>query len=132
MTNDTTTSVTKRTRVGHCKRDSTDVYAGRGPDGRDMHETPIGERGWLGNPYALDDGHNREESIETFENDFVDRILNDAEFADAVESLHGKTLGCWCQSLDADSPACHAEIIAQWADRMARQNHTDTNRGERA
>lgn len=109
----------RATRVGHCKADPTDVYAGRGPNGRDMTETPIGERGWLGNPYALEDGYTREESVQAFEVEFSNRLMTDEEFADAVRDLQGKTLGCWCQRLEADEPMCHAEIIARYADEVA-------------
>ncbi len=60
------------TRVSHCRKDETDVYIGRA-DGGDGHllNTPIGERGWLGNPYPKDD-HGRAECIELFREDFED------------------------------------------------------------
>jgi len=108
------------TRVGHTKADETDEYAGRGPGARDMTETPIGERGWLGNPFTVEE-YSREESIERFRETFEDRLEEDVEFRDAVRNLHGKTLGCWCQRLEDDSPACHAEVIAEWADRLAEE-----------
>lgn len=113
-----------RTRVGHCKRNSTDVYAGRGPGGRAMDETEIGERGWLGNPYPLDEVESRAASIEAFRADFVARLKVDSEFREAVRELAGKTLGCWCQSLEDDHPACHAEVIAEQADRLEEQEAT--------
>ena len=106
------------TRVGHTKADPTDVYVGRGPGGRDMLETPIDKRGWLGNPHSVDD-HGREGSIERFRKAFEHRLENDPEFRARVCDLAGKTLGCWCQRLDADEPACHAEVIAEHADRLA-------------
>ena len=105
------------TRVGHCKADSTDEYAGRGPGGRSMNETTIGKRGWLGNPYTMQD-HTREKSIDKFREDFEDRIRSDEDFREAIAGLAGDTIGCWCQRLDDDSPACHAEVIAEWADRL--------------
>jgi hypothetical protein len=107
-----------QTRVGHCKRDSTDVYIGRGRGGRDMLNTPIGTRGWLGNPHTVDD-HGREGSIERFRKAFEYRLENDEEFRRAVARLAGKRLGCWCQTLDSDAPACHGEVIAEHADRLA-------------
>jgi hypothetical protein len=115
-----------QTRVGHCKADSTDVYVGRGPGGRSMHDTPIGERGWLGNPYPADE-YGRGESIENFREAFEEKLkLNDA-FREAVGDLAGQDLGCWCQHLDEDGPACHAEIIAEHADRISRQVGADTD-----
>lgn len=109
----------RRTRVGHCKMDSTDVYVGRGPSSRDMNETQVGERGWLGNPYTVD-LYDREESIEQFRSDFETRLAEDAGFRSRVRELSGAVLGCWCQRLDEDAPACHAEVIAEYADWLAR------------
>jgi len=85
-----------------------------------MVNTEIGARGWLGNPHRLDDGYTRPESIDLFRDDFEARVRGDDEFREAIRDLAGKTLGCWCQSLEDDEPACHAEVIAEWADRLAR------------
>lgn len=104
-----------QTRVGHCKSDATDVYAGRGQNGRDMLTAPVGKRGWLGNPFTLDN-HSREESIEKFRAAFEEKLERDADFRVAVRDLSGKTLGCWCQSVEDDGPSCHAEVIAEAAD----------------
>lgn len=109
----------EHTRVGHCKADETNVYVGRGTGGRNMTNTKIGVRGWLGNPHALDDGYTRGESIDLFRDDFEARLRGDEEFRDAVRDLAGETLGCWCRRIDDDSPACHAEVIAEHADRLA-------------
>lgn len=111
---------TTETRVGHCKRDETDVYAGRGQGDRHLLNTEIGERGWLGNPYSVD-SHGREECIGLFRSVFEERLQDDPEFRAAVRDLAGQTLGCWCQGVDEDEPACHAEIIASHADRLAAQ-----------
>lgn len=110
-----------KTRVGHWRKDPHDVYIGRDGDGdtkQDMANTPIGERGWLGNPYPKDD-HGRETCVELFREDFEQRLESDAEFRAAVADLAGKTLGCWCQRLEADGPLCHGEIIAEHANRLA-------------
>jgi len=126
------TDDTERTRVGHCKADKTDEYAGRGKGNRHMNNTRIGVRGWLGNPHRLDDGYTREESISLFQDDFKARLRDDKEFREAVAELSGKVLGCWCQSLNEDEPACHAEVIAEHADRLNQSRHTDTDHsGER-
>jgi len=111
------TKLTPNTTVGHCKRDSTDVYIGRGPGGRDMTETPIGERGWLGNPYTLET-YDRAESVRRFQQDFEARLADDEAFRAAVRDLAGATLGCWCQRVEEELPACHGEVIAEWADRL--------------
>jgi hypothetical protein len=121
---------TERTRVGHCKADQTDVYVGRGPRGRDVLTTPNpGDRGWLGNPFSVED-HSKEECIEKFEKAFTDKLERDEEFREAVAELSGKVLGCWCQRLDDDEPACHAEIIAEYADRLNQSQETDTDHPE--
>jgi hypothetical protein len=108
----------QRTRVGHYERDETDVYIGRGPNGRDMLNTPVGKCGWLGNPHEFED-HGRRGSVERFRNVFEYRIKNDPEFRERIRQLAGKRLGGWCQSLQDDSPACHGEVIAEWADKLA-------------
>jgi len=107
-----------RTRVGHTKYDDTDVYIGRGPGGRDMLSTHIGKRGWLGNPHTVED-HGRAGSIERFRKAFEHRLENDPEFRARIRQLAGKRLGCWCQRLHDDAPACHGEVIAEHADRLA-------------
>ena len=117
------------TRVGHCKADPFDVYIGRGAGGRDMLETPIGKRGWLGNPHSVDD-YGREGSIERFRKAFEHRLETDDEFRARVRDLAGKRLGCWCQRLDEDEPACHGEVIAEHADRLARGGELVTDGGE--
>ncbi|WP_226043353.1 DUF4326 domain-containing protein [Natrinema sp. DC36] len=108
-----------KTTVGHNRKDPHDVYIGRGDRGdAHLNNTPIGERGWLGNPYPKDD-HGRAECVELFREDFEQRLETDAEFRDAVADLAGQTLGCWCQRLEDDGPACHGEVIAEHADRLA-------------
>ncbi|MFC7077849.1 DUF4326 domain-containing protein [Haloarcula halophila] len=121
---------TQKTRVGHTKADETDVYTGRGPGGRSMLDTSPGMRGWLGNPYTVED-HGRDGSIEHFRDAFEAKIDGDERFRRAVRDLAGKTLGCWCQRLDEDEPACHAEVIAEWADRLADDDQLVTDGGVR-
>jgi hypothetical protein len=108
----------EQTRVGHCKSDSTDVYIGRGQNGATMLNTEIGKRGWLGNPFPVDE-HGHVQCVERFRDEFESRLKTDDEFREAVARLHGKTLGCWCQRLNDDGPLCHGEVIAEHADRLA-------------
>lgn len=135
LATDTEQTGDTETRVGHTKADETDVYAGRGPNAQDMTETPVGERGWLGNPFALDDIDEddtkddetvREASIRQFRSVFEDELQSNKKFRDAVRELHGKVLGCWCQHLEDESPACHAEVVAEWADKLARETDPET------
>jgi len=120
---------TEQTRVGHCKADETDVYVGRGPNGSHMHNTLVGNRGWLGNPFTVEE-YGREKSIRKFRTEFEKLIDTNPVFADAVAELSGKTLGCWCQRLVDEEPACHAEIIAEFADRLHQSQDAETDRGQ--
>jgi hypothetical protein len=110
--------MTTKPEVGHCKADSTDVYIGRGPGGRDMTDTEVGNRGWLGNPYPVDECESRAASIEAFKADFIVKLRSNEEFREAVKELEGKTLGCWCQGIDDTIPACHGEVIAEFVERL--------------
>jgi hypothetical protein len=108
----------KKTTVGHCKADSIDTYVGRGPGGRHMLETPVGKRGWLGNPYTTDE-YSRQESINKFSEAFEKKIRSDKDFRDSVKQLKGDTLGCWCQKHDEEKPPCHAEVIAAYTNGLS-------------
>lgn len=111
----------EQTRVGHCKKDNCQIYIGRsqGGDGH-MLSVETGDRGWLGNPFPVDE-HGRVQCIERFRVEFEARLEDDEQFRRAVRALHGKTLGCWCQRLSDDGPACHGGVIAEWADRLYRE-----------
>lgn len=87
-----------------------DVYIGRGVNGRHMLNTPIGQRGWLGNPHAVDQ-IGRGKSIQLFRTDFYKRLETDREFLEAVLALKGQTLGCFCKP-----EACHGDVIAEFLD----------------
>jgi len=111
----------RTTRIGHCKQDGYDVYIGRNSNQGSMNEVPVGQRGWLGNPYP-EGQYGRERCIELFRADFEDRIAEDDEFRTAVADLHGQTLGCWCRSVEEDEPACHGDVIAEWAEKLGENN----------
>jgi len=108
------------TRVSHCKRDDCSVYIGRhrtnDDELRHLNNTAIGERGWLGNPYRLEDGYSREESVARFTRDLLSRVDSDPEFRRALYQLQGETLGGWCQGVDEDEPLCHGEVLARVID----------------
>jgi hypothetical protein len=89
-----------------------DEYIGRGPGGRDMTETPIGQDGWLGNPYRIKSAggdYTRAESIDRFEDVFADRFEDDPAFRVAIQALAGDRLGCYCAP-----KACHGDVIAKY------------------
>ena len=69
--------------------------------------TPIGQKGWLGNPHPIEK-YGREGCIALFKEDFEHR-LKEPDFLKAVLDLKGKKLGCYCVPL-----ACHGNIIANF------------------
>ncbi len=77
-----------------------DVYAGRARDGW---------AGLLGNPFFLQYGGTRGETLERFKPYFYDRVSKDPEFRQRVLDCRGKRLGCYCAPLP-----CHATTIADW------------------
>jgi hypothetical protein len=77
-----------------------------------MLNTPIGHRGWLGNPFPLSE-YNREESCNRFQEAFLKRIQSDPEFREAVIALKDQALGCYCHPLQ-----CHGHIIAEYLDSL--------------
>jgi len=77
-------------------------------DGNHMNNTPVGDPGWLGNPYPKSQ-YGREKCIELFRADFEERLASDAEFRAAVEDLRGEILGCYCKP-----KACHGDVIVEY------------------
>ena len=119
---ETTDGRKTRRGVAHCKLEAEGekVYAGR-HYGDGMDTIAIGNRGWLGNPFAMDDETSREEVVAQFREYLLSRLVDDhdVELARALAGISGETLGCYCQRLDDDSPACHAEVLADVADILA-------------
>lgn len=96
------------TTAVNIRRSGCDTYCGRGFNGGHMNNTVIGKRGWLGNPYPIEQ-HGRDKCIELFRIDFEDRIASDPEFAAAVRSLYGRRLGCFCKPY-----RCHVDVIVEY------------------
>jgi hypothetical protein len=95
----------------------------------DVEWKEIGENGWLGNPFVMDDDKPEQEErkrvVSAFLKLFMARIheLNDTEFAKAVLELDGK-LGCWCQSVHEtgeDADLCHGEVIVSYIKKIRAQ-----------
>jgi|APHM01.1.fsa_nt_gi hypothetical protein len=118
--------MTQQTPVVHHKRNEYDVYIGRGPRQKHLHNADIGERGWLGNPHTLED-YSRQESVSLFARDlFVVLFYKQNEkYQDAIASLSGQRLGCWCrdESKTPDHRLCHGDIIAHAADMLSLIKH---------
>lgn len=95
------------------------VDIGRADNGEShMNNTPVGEPGWLGNPYP-ESKYGRDRCIEMFREDFEERLESDPEFRSAVENLRGETLGCYCKP-----KPCHGDVILGYI----RSVHTETDR----
>jgi hypothetical protein len=101
------------TRVVH-RSEPHDVYIGRGRGG-DGHlkNTEVGETGWLGNPYKLDDGYSRKQSLALYWADLSYRIEHDPEFSRALARLKGQRLACYCRSSHEDEPDCHGDVLVR-------------------
>lgn len=113
MANSNTNSDAHPMQVGHCKENATNQYIGRGRNQCSMADTEPGTRGWLGNPYTVEE-YGRERCLELFEKHFARKMLVDKSFCTAVLSRLGNRLGCWCRRFDEDSPACHGDIIIEY------------------
>lgn len=81
------------------------VYIGR-PKGKKPEDCRVGEYGFLGNPYPLPSGSPRGTTLERYARYLQERIL-EPEFHQAVKTLSGKTLVCFCKP----NP-CHGDILA--------------------
>jgi hypothetical protein len=87
------------TRVVHFRKEKCDVYIGRPSE-------------W-GNPYShIKDKKTRAEFIVKSREEAVSKyrewILQQPHLLDKLESLRGKTLGCWCKP-----KACHGDVLVQ-------------------
>lgn len=80
----------KEIRVVHCKKESYDIYIGRGSK-------------W-GNPFPIGPNATREEVISKYEM----HIMSRPDLIAALPELIGKILGCWCKP-----KACHGDILVR-------------------
>jgi len=86
-----------KTVVVNIKNEACDIFIGR--------DKSNPERGKFGNPYE-EWKYGREECLRKYKDYFYARLGIDRRFRDAVHSLKGKTLGCFCKP-----KACHGDII---------------------
>jgi hypothetical protein len=82
------------TRVVNCRKEYYQVYIGRGSK-------------W-GNPYVIGPDGTREEVIQKYEADIIDKPII---IAMIKAELKGKILGCYCKP-----KACHGDILARIAE----------------
>ena len=100
-----------RTRVVNLKNSAYDVYIGRAGKGQD---------GYFGNPCAIgrpcpecgQTHHSGGSTIACFRKYFERRLFSDPEFKRRVQTLKGKTLGCFCHP----SP-CHGHVMVSYLEK---------------
>lgn len=101
--------------VVHCRKESYDVYIGRGRDPR------TNRPGEWGNPFSHRPSRvagvtvvgSREEAIECYRRYLWAEIQAGRISLERLAALHGKVLGCWCAP-----QSCHGEVLAcaaRWA-----------------
>jgi len=86
-------------RVVHCKKESFDVYIGRGSK-------------W-GNPYSHKEGTLAEEVVDSRSEavkKYEEYLLSNDELMASLPELKGKILGCWCKP-----KSCHGDILLKYA-----------------
>ena len=81
----------------------------------ELCEVYIGRPSMFGNPFPISREITRDEAILKFAAYFERRIKEDKEFRDAVHSLKGKVLGCYCKP-----KACHGDYIASYLDNRSK------------
>ena len=83
------------TKVVHCKKDTYDVYIGRG--------------GKWGNPFVIGKDGTRSEVIEKYRL----WIKTQPDLMNSLHELRGKVLGCWCAP-----DACHGDVLMELINKM--------------
>ena len=82
------------TRVVHCKKEPYDVYIGRPTI--------------FGNPHRISAKMDRPTVIALYRTYLRERMKRDEKFRNAILSLKGKVIGCWCKPLQ-----CHGDVIVE-------------------
>lgn len=90
------------TKVVNIRLKDYDVYIGRAGKGMD---------GYFGNPFKLEPGMSRGDTLDKYREYFHNRIQTDPEFRKRIDTLQGKTLGCFCKPYP-----CHGDIIKEYLD----------------
>jgi hypothetical protein len=94
-----------KTKVVNIRKENYDAYIGRAGHGMD---------GYFGNPFRLEPGMARGDTLDRYRKYFYHRLGTDEEFRKRIGELQGKALGCFCKP----NP-CHGDIIKEYLDRIA-------------
>lgn len=96
------------------RTDSYDVYVGRGGKGFE---------GQFGNPFrpgVLDGVEGVGTTLRRYRAYFVEKVRTEPTFREAVATLRGKRLGCFCAPVGGitakDTLICHGQVIAAYLD----------------
>lgn len=92
-----------KTKMVNILKEPYDVYCGRAGKGHD---------GYFGNPFPLMKGEPKGSTLPRYRKYFYDRLKKDEEFKKRVLELKGKTLGCFCSSVET----CHTSVIIEYLD----------------
>ena len=95
------------TTVVNIRRDSCDVYIGRGSAFGNQFTYLTNVK----NPATTHFVENRAVAIAEFKKYFLKRISSDIAFRNKVLALKDKKLGCYCKPLP-----CHGDVIKEWLD----------------
>lgn len=87
------------TRVVHLKKSPYDVYIGRAMPGEGLAASP-----WA-NPFVIGKDGTRDEVIAQYHQ----KLMETPKLLDALRSLEGKTLGCWCK--ETPTTSCHGDVL---------------------
>lgn len=95
----------KKTKVVHCKIEPYDIY--------------IGRPSIWGNPFSHKDGTQAKFKTLTVEDaviQYKEWLLKQPHLLKQINSLKGKTLGCWCKTKKNPNALCHGDVLAELAD----------------
>jgi hypothetical protein len=102
------------TTIVNLRKEKCDVKITRKPDNY-IPDPPA--FGCFGNPFSVKK-YGREKCIEMYRSYFLKRIEEDMAFREAVLTLKGKKLGCFCKKSgpNGEDQACHGDVIKEWLD----------------
>lgn len=105
------------------------IYIGRGHNRCDMLNTPVGVKGWLGNPVIIGllciicgGQHNTNGSTLECYKVALKQRLEDPEFVKAIKVVaeSGKDLVCWCKP-----EPCHGDILKNMFEGYLKRKETE-------
>jgi hypothetical protein len=73
------------------------------------YDVYIGRGSLFGNNYVIGVHGSREEVIEQYTHEFLDRVRTDSQFHDAVMALTNNRIGCHCKP-----KPCHGDVIKKY------------------